>query len=197
MLLEEAKTIADRLVAALADDCVAIQVAGSIRREKPEVKDIEIVALPHSAEDLFGGPCENFTGVKDVLFNMIAKHELRCDPGRLNKNATKYFRYLVPPSDIALDLFLADKDNFGSILAIRTGPGGMPSFSQACVTQRRKGGLLPNYLKHEDGYLWALDRDLKSYKVSCSTEQEFFDELGIPWIEPREREAWWKGRMKT
>lgn len=46
MLLENALAIAEGIVEALNPYCTIINIAGSCRRRKPEVKDIEIVALP-------------------------------------------------------------------------------------------------------------------------------------------------------
>ena len=78
-----------------------------------------------------------------------------------------------------LDLFIADEDNLGNILAIRTGNA---EFSHQLVTPRNQGGLMPSYLKQKDGYLWNGNN-----QIVCRTEQEFFDALGIPFVEPRER----------
>jgi DNA polymerase/3'-5' exonuclease PolX len=47
--------ITTRAQAALALYCHRISIAGSIRRQRPQVKDIEIVALPwQEPSDLFG-----------------------------------------------------------------------------------------------------------------------------------------------
>ncbi len=48
MLYEQALEIAERTKALLAPHCERIEIAGSIRRKKPHVKDIEIVAIPKS-----------------------------------------------------------------------------------------------------------------------------------------------------
>ena len=50
MLIHEARAIADDVMVRLAPHCHRIQIAGSIRRLKPIVKDIEIVAI-----SIFGG----------------------------------------------------------------------------------------------------------------------------------------------
>ena len=62
MNLADAEELAYETTQTLARHCTRIAVAGSIRRRKPEVKDIEIVAvpeygigwLPSVANDLFG-----------------------------------------------------------------------------------------------------------------------------------------------
>jgi DNA polymerase/3'-5' exonuclease PolX len=57
----QALAIAERTRAALAPYCDRIEIAGSIRRRNPSVKDIELVAIPRqvptggvSADRLYG-----------------------------------------------------------------------------------------------------------------------------------------------
>lgn len=45
-----ALVIAEKIKAQLAPHCDRIEIAGSIRRKKPEVKDIEIVVIPKPYE---------------------------------------------------------------------------------------------------------------------------------------------------
>src|SRR5690242_17561878 len=60
--LAAAWELANRVLTELAPFCERIKIAGSIRREKPEVKDLEIVCIPKTHRvpgpaDLFGpGP---------------------------------------------------------------------------------------------------------------------------------------------
>jgi len=55
--LSTAITLAESIVTALAPGCSRIAIAGSVRREKPEVGDIEIVCIPRvTGHDLFGVP---------------------------------------------------------------------------------------------------------------------------------------------
>jgi hypothetical protein len=46
MIYPEAKLLADSLVEAMAPFCERIEIAGSVRRKKPVVKDIEICVIP-------------------------------------------------------------------------------------------------------------------------------------------------------
>ena len=64
MDIAQAFNLAEELRIGLAPLCERIEVAGSIRRRRPQVKDIELVAIPKWAEvpddsvqpSLFGGP---------------------------------------------------------------------------------------------------------------------------------------------
>lgn len=50
MILSEALKIAEAVLKELGPHCERIAIAGSVRRRKPEVKDIEIVAIPKPYE---------------------------------------------------------------------------------------------------------------------------------------------------
>jgi len=56
MKLSEARLIAEDFLGGIDQYCKRAIIAGSVRREKPEVKDIEIVAEPQlmMEVDLFG-----------------------------------------------------------------------------------------------------------------------------------------------
>jgi DNA polymerase/3'-5' exonuclease PolX len=48
--LEEALALAKTVLEVLAPFCERVEVAGSIRRLRPEVNDIDIVAIPQACE---------------------------------------------------------------------------------------------------------------------------------------------------
>jgi len=74
MELEKAKAIAEELKELLAPACERIRIAGSIRRRKPDVGDIEILAIP------------KFNGVVDLLDHklkwLIGTHVLEYRPNK-------------------------------------------------------------------------------------------------------------------
>ena len=106
MKLAEADRLAGQIVAQLAPHCVRIQVAGSVRRRRPEVGDIEVVAIPKPYDvGLFR------SGIATVVDQWPkVRGELPC----------KYTQRRMPEG-IALDLFLVSHRNWGLQLAIRTG----------------------------------------------------------------------------
>lgn len=106
MNLQLAKSIAYKTVQILRPHCHRIEIAGSIRRQKPNVKDIEIVAIPRPYEiGLFQ------SGIATVVNQWEkVKGELPC----------KYTQRRLPEG-INLDLFFAEPGNWGLIFAIRTG----------------------------------------------------------------------------
>ena len=50
MTLERAKEIAEKVVSQLSPYCERIEIAGSVRREKPFPKDVEIVCIPRGKD---------------------------------------------------------------------------------------------------------------------------------------------------
>ena len=54
MELERARKIADAVVKRLSSYCQKIEVAGSIRRQKPWVKDVDLVLIPNDLWSLHG-----------------------------------------------------------------------------------------------------------------------------------------------
>ena len=184
MELKKAIDKANKFQELIAPYCDYGHVAGSIRRLKPDVNDIEYVCVPkiytEMAYDMFLNRCPPDDIIENYLLGFLSKAlsdgTLTLDPA-LKRNGDKYKRFLF--DGMPLDLFIADEDNLGNILAIRTGNA---EFSHQLVTPRNQGGLMPSYLKQKDGYLWNGNN-----QIVCRTEQEFFDALGIPFVEPRER----------
>lgn len=189
MLLTDARAIADHVIALLAPACQRIEVAGSIRREKAEVKDIEIVALPEMGTNLFGEP--QGSKLDDRINDLVYWGKLDFDKA-VKRNGERYKRLLYATldleRDIAIDLFIASEANYGNTLAIRTGNS---DFSRLLVTQRIHGGLMRPTMRQRDGYLWAQgDGDAFDQLVPCPEEKHFFAALGVhPVPAPRERDA--------
>ena len=100
MKLEEAYQIAEKIKKQLEPYCDRIAIAGSLRREKTDVKDIEIVAIPNDRFQL-GLIVNKWKKIRGEVGGKYLQREL---PERIN-----------------LDLFFANEKNWGYIFAIRTG----------------------------------------------------------------------------
>ncbi len=197
MKLAEARRVAQELVNAMTPYCARIQIAGSIRREMPEVKDVEIVAIPkwapHPDPDLLRG-----LGLAGLRVNLLHEWAIRNSGIRWIKSATpeimdwppkpegKYWRGLLA-SGIKLDLFLCEPDNWGTILLIRSGSA---DFSEAVATHGKRIGK-----RFHDGHLSVL-KALGRTIIPMPEEQDVFDEMGLAWVEPRARTGRWALRMK-
>ena len=195
---EVAIKVAEVLVEHLRPACERIEIAGSIRREKAEVKDIELVCVPdltrvpRRAPLEFGKPIP--PSYKTKLDQLVAEMELD-DDARIEKNGDRMKSFYLKYAGIKVDLFIVlPPAMWGVQMVIRTGPA---DFSHWCVTRRRNGGALPNGYRVQDGAVWEGERQVTSKQLSVSsvgfaTELEFLEFLGLDWIEPREREAKWQ-----
>lgn len=176
MKRKQALEIASNLLEQFEPFCQRVAIAGSIRRGKPEVKDIEIVAMPHLTEvrDMFNNSTGHISMLDDFNFSSI---------GNVLKNGPR-FKQIELPEGITLDLFIVmPPAEWGSIFAIRTGPD---DFNVWLMTPRRKGGAMPGFLKQRDGVLWH-----GKEVISTPEEDDYFNALGLPYIEPSERQPRW------
>lgn len=186
--IDAARVKAELLMHYLAPVCERIEIAGSIRRGKPQVGDIELVAIPRIYEseerDLFGEVLgEPSDRIDQALEASIAGESRHCINGqpdpwleKLN-NGERYVKLHDRYLDIQIDLFLVRPPaEWGPIFAIRTGPA---KFSQRLVT-----GLHVRKLKCQDGRVI----ETKTGKtIPCPTEKRFFKLCGLRWKEPEER----------
>lgn len=122
-----AMAVANELRDLLAPFCSRIEIAGSLRRGKAEVGDIELVYVPKmelraNPISMFGEPIyQNIADIKisDLEFNLQIRHRLKSDGtqtwGAQNKLAVHV------ASGIPVDFFSTDENCWFVALVIRTG----------------------------------------------------------------------------
>lgn len=175
--LAEAERVARALVEALAPACERIEIAGSVRRKKPEVSDLELVAVPRlidgASVDLFSPP------PKESLLDIFLRDLERS--GRLVQHPTskadgpRYKKRWAPKAGMQVDLFVVlPPAEWGAIFAIRTGPA---DYSARAVTALRSRGL-----RCEGGQVWRGNTVLP-----CPDEASFFAHCGMPLVPPEDR----------
>lgn len=156
------------------------EFAGSLRRKKPEVGDVEHVIIPKFGDvpdgDSIFAATKRMNLVWHKLDQLLAEGKLtkHIYGAAGNRWGEKYRG--VDFRGFNHELFMADAENFGSVLAIRTGPA---EFSQKLVT-----ALHPRGLQNKDGYV-IYKRDGARYPVA--TEEAFFKACGMPFIQPEAR----------
>lgn len=169
---EQALSIARQLAADLAPHVVRVKAAGSLRRRRPEVGDIELVVEPKLvAGDLFGAPAPDVQAVKDVAARW----------GTIAKGGDKYFQVedLVGLEGLKCDVFLVTPPaSWGSILAIRTGPAELGKWA---VTRMISRGY-----RHVDGHVVRVST---GETVPTETEEQFFEYAGLPCLKPALRDS--------
>ena len=98
MDLQRAQSIADSVVKRLSPYCSTIEVAGSVRRKKPAVNDIDFVLIPSDPWNL--------------------RAEIKA-LGRIKLRGDKIQR--VIHDGVQVDIYLADQKTWATLLLIRTG----------------------------------------------------------------------------
>jgi len=170
MNLEQAFEIAEGVRSQLAPFCKRIEIAGSIRRKKPEVKDIEIVCIPKTfsvTEGLFGEK-EKDVPIQEFVDTVRKWEKVRGEP------FGKYTQRKLPQG-INLDLFIATQINWATILLIRTG--------SAEFSKQFMGSWLPRH-----GYKCADGMITKTgMLVIVPTEESLFRLVKMNYLEPQNR----------
>lgn len=174
---------ATELVGRLADACERIEIAGSVRRRKAEVHDIELVAIPRreTRGGLWGDAeevdllAERVRILRDEGILRLRDVEVRRADGtsevsRRDGASYKALEYVRLP----VDLFITDAERWGCIFALRTGPG---DWNTRIVTE-----------------VWEHNRRVKGGRVlhlgrpvPTPEEADFFREVGQAWLEPWDR----------
>ena len=181
MELEKAKAIAERLKALLTAACgrinmdgsdqPAIIIAGSIRRLKPDVGDIELLCVPRY-----------IVGVDMLDAKVRTLILLRTLDFRLNRRGSKMYgtknKLLVHvESGIGVDIFSTTEKCWPVALVVRT--GGKETNTRIAAAALRKGYRFRAY---GDGF------DTPNGHIHCSNEREVFEVVGLPYKEPWKRE---------
>lgn len=168
MTRPEARALADKVIARLKPHIERGQIAGSFRRGKPELSDLDIVVIPKTVEvkDMFGSVIDTVAsqGFCDVI-NSWEKTK--------GSPTGKYCQRIIDGHKV--EFSIATQHNFGNLLLIRTGSA---EFSHLIMKLALSRGL-----EQRDGFLY---RDTKLIK--CYDEKDYFAALGIPFIEPHLRD---------
>lgn len=174
----QALALAEKVVKELAPACQKICVAGSIRRKKKQVGDIEIVCIPKMQLDLFGDPSGS---ILDIHLEQLAEEGRIIKSEGDNKRWGPKWKSFHPAAkpEIKVDLFITTAWEWGYTFTIRTGPS---DFSRLCVTPKQQGGFLPGHLRVAECRLWEGTTALETPE-----EWDFLLALGLRWIEPEDR----------
>ena len=114
--LERAEKVAAAVIDKLRPYCQKIEVAGSVRRRKPWVNDIDLVLIP---SDLW------------QMHNEI----LRLGQGRAKMSGSKIQR--IDVAGIQVDIYFATPETFATLLLIRT--GSKESNIRLCSIAKKRG----------------------------------------------------------
>lgn len=171
MELERAKTIAERLKDLLEPACELIVIAGSIRRHKPDVGDIELLCIP------------KYIAAVDQLDRAIQALIVEGVLGyRLNKLGSAIYgpknKFLFHvESSIGVDIFSTTEECWPVALVVRT--GGEETNKEIASRAIERGMRFHAYGK---GFTQPDGSEL-----ICQSEADVFRAVGLAYREPWER----------
>lgn len=166
--------------ALLKPHCAELIVGGSVRREKPDVKDVELIVMPKPTLLPFLDGLVRDGAVSKALYGT-------------GKQTTRWgtsYRGMVY-AGVRFELFTCDADNRGYQHWLRTGPGDANTYIMTTLSYRSAP------FGAKDGYWWLGERIEKGgkrefvpdehAKLRIHEEHEMFTLLGLPFIEPKAR----------
>lgn len=181
--LSEAESIANRVREYISPVMDRVEVAGSIRRRKAIVGDIEICGIPGDREKLI------------KLIGNIGQHIKPGVPGAIPwvpKVNAKYFRVRLNEG-MNLDVFLGTPQNWGGLYMMRTGSGASPDGN---AFHGFIPGIFGRFKKLSGGGRMTdcMPTMPTGEQLWIPEEQDFFDILEMDFVPPEERVT--KGAIK-
>jgi DNA polymerase/3'-5' exonuclease PolX len=178
--LRSARFAADEVVGLLAPYCHKIQIAGSIRRQVPEVHDIDIVVWPHYQETGQLNIFENNPALEPVEL----KKAIKDNPDFQDydsEHCAKIIRFKYNYFPVELYLVEPDGNNWEAMLQMRTGSA---TFNIRVGSEAKKRGLV-----NRAGY--GIFKPLSGERVDDGTEAGILKVLGIStfYLDPKERRS--------
>ncbi len=209
--LDEARKMGESFIDEISFSVSRVVVAGSVRRGKEYVHDIEIVAIPRiekagikptQSQLLSDGTAQKPPQLLHSLYatphvdHLKLRMDALLDQGRITRDrprkdnksnpfGPRYYRisYIYDGVDYPIDLFAVKPPaQWGVVFLIRTGSA---DYSHWIVQQGYRYGI-----KVVDGHLERLG-------VTIDTPQEIdvFNAIHVPFVEPRMREYSWGNRL--
>jgi DNA polymerase/3'-5' exonuclease PolX len=179
-------TVAAEVCAALQPFCERIIVAGSLRRGKPTVGDVEIlyIGLTESRpdpEDMFATIVVNLAdeAIAELERGGVLERRRNVNGSEMFGPKNKLMRHRA--SGMPVDLFAATRENWWNYLVCRTGPA--ESNTRIATAAQHRGWKWHPYgagfsRENEDG-------EPEDFIVTC--EEDVFRFVGLPFTEPRYR----------
>lgn len=178
---EVASRIASQLVERFEPACEKVCVAGSIRRQRPEIGDIELIAIPRRGANLFGEPV-GASQLDEMLESLIALGAIEMSmPKRWGERLKSFSFESTGGRLFKVDLFLQTEETWGVNLMIRTGSA---EFARRMVTDKTRGGYKPSEFYFKEARLW---RHGEPEPLGTTSEESVFHYLGVDYVEPRNR----------
>lgn len=185
--LAEAEEIAEWFRQLFSGTYTRWDIAGSIRRQRPEVGDVEHVVIPNylpnhvanAASNLVWLRAEELSKNTDTLFpKPDAPLDWHTYSDGHNRKGRVYRGYDF--DGMLNEIFCCTLGNWGPTLAIRTGPA---EFSEMLVTKMKAG----KRFCQSDGYVTYASGENKGTKIECYSEEVYFNYCNVDYLPPEKR----------
>lgn len=157
------------------------EIAGSVRRKRPECGDVEHVVIPRIVETglLFGVVEDNalWRRLDQLVNDTVLSRAIYADKNGATSHRWGERYRGVQYRGCTHEIFLATAETWGCILAIRTGPA---DFSERVVTALKHGGMY----RQQGGRLIHV---ASGEPVPVPDEATYLRMAGIEWREPEDR----------
>jgi len=192
MELEKARAIAEELKNRLQESCNRIEITGSIRRQKPKVDKIKLLCIPAPVEGVPISPedplfslissqkwlpeWDDEDAVHDWVMEMMHQEVLDWTSAGSRAYSTARKSVIHQPSGIVVDILSTNAQCWAVALVVAT--GGAKTNRRIAAAAREKGW---RFQTSGDGF------DTPDSHVTCSTEQEVFEVVGLSCLPPEQR----------
>jgi len=174
MPLVKAQDIARRFMHYLEPFVEKMSVAGSVRRECDFCHDVEVVCVPRDEFSMGLAFPEGFKG--------------------MTTNGARLKKFVYNDSGIHIELYITTREDYGRILAIRTGSSAFSHINLALRWNRLGWAGTEDGLRRKSECIhkstWKISHEYKNCPTlppAFETEEDFFAFLGIEWVHPKSR----------
>lgn len=194
MELEKARAIAEELKNGLAGECHRIEIVGDIRRQKPRVRKIKLLCIPGPVKWFPISPDDPLfawlptsqkwlpewdppDAVHDWVMDMMNQDVLEWTSAGSGRYSTARKFVVHQASGMVVDVVSTNERCWAVALVVTT--GGAKTHRRIATAAREKGWQIRPC---GDGF------DTAGGHITCKTEQEVFEAVGLPYLPPEQRE---------
>lgn len=179
MNLATAQKYADAIEAFLSPYFERAEIAGSVRRQRPNCNDIDIVCIPkvEIEKDMFG----TVTGEKNMLWEFLASY-VASGQAKFQSGGNVPGKFaILQLNKCQLDVYFATPETFATRLLCRTGS--------------KEHNIFIATHAQDEGYKWEPYEGLRKLSdntiLPVTTEAEIYRALRLEYIVPDNREEDW------
>lgn len=200
--LSRAQEVAEELVTLIRSSCERVEIAGSIRRVRPQIGDVELVVIPRIEDEeiVRRGEIlpvyERVNKLWQTLDTFVPSYTLKGE--RYRQFTWPIDRHVEDPIErrIKVDVFTARPETWGNILLIRTGSAPLSQHVVTRLAMNRKptfegavrdaAGIEPDEIRGAVPS-WADKRKAAMPVIPTPTEEDVFRLAGMKYLPPAQR----------